>query len=74
MVRRNDDDTGNAFQSFSIISSPVNQRSVSYWSKFVVDRCGWWKSFFQDMIDLEIIDPDESVLLDCIRFCFMIIL
>ena len=56
------------------MSSPVNQRIESYWSKFVLDRPGWCKSFFKDMVDLEIFDPSEPALLDCIRFCFMSIL
>ena len=56
---RLNDDTGDALNSFSIVSSPVNQRIESYWSKFVVDRPGWWKSFFQDMVDLELFDPSE---------------
>ena len=42
--------------------------------KFVVDRPGWQKSFFQDMVDLEIFDPSVLALLDCIRFWFMSIL
>ena len=46
----------------------------AYWSKFVVDRPGWWKSFFQNMVDLEIFYPSEPALLACIRFCFMSIL
>ena len=56
------------------MSSPVNQRIESYWSKFVLDRPGWCKSFFKDMVDLEIFDPNEPASLDCIRFCFMSIL
>ena len=42
--------------------------------KFVIDRPGWQKSFFQDMVDLEIFDPSVLTLLDCIRFWFMSIL
>ena len=65
-------DTGDALNSFSIVSfSPVNQCIKSYWSKFLVDRPGLWKSLFQDMVDLEIFDPSEPALLDCSRFCFM---
>ena len=56
------------------MSFPVNQRIESYWSKFVVDRPGWCKLFFQDMVDLEIFDPRELTLLDCIRFCYISIL
>ena len=61
----------NAVRSFSIISSPLNQRIESYWSKLRQDRPGWWKSFFQDMVDLELFNASDPVLLDCIRFCFM---
>ena len=39
------------------MSYPVSQRIESYWSKFVVDLPGWWKSFFKGMVDLEIFDP-----------------
>ena len=47
--------------------SPVNQRIESYWSKFV---CTWLAEiiFFQDMVDLEVFDPSEPTLLDCVRF------
>ena len=38
--------TGDALHFSSIVSSPVNQLIESYWSKFVADRPGWWKSFF----------------------------
>ena len=55
-LSRLNDNTGDGLHSFSIMPSPVNQRIESYWSKFVVDRPGWWKSFFQYMVDLEIFD------------------
>ena len=45
-LRSFNDDTGNTLHSFSIVSSPVNQHSDSYWSKFFVCRPDWWKSFF----------------------------
>ena len=45
-LRSFNDDTGNTLHSFSIVSSPVNQHSDSYWSKFFVYRPDWWKSFF----------------------------
>ena len=56
-------DTGDVLHYFSMVSSPVNQRIESYWSKFIADRPGWWKSFFQDMVDLKIFDPSEPSLL-----------
>lgn len=64
----------NAVDSFSIVPSPHNQRIESYWSKLRGDRMGWWQEFFRDMIDLELFDPSDPVLVDCLRFCFMNIL
>ena len=57
--------TGDALHSFSIMPSPVNQRIESYWSKFV---CTWLVEiiFLQDMVDLEVFDPSEPTLLDCV--------
>ena len=57
--------------SFSIIPSPRNKRIAAYWSNLRKDRLGWWKSFFQDMIDLDIFNP---VHVNCIRYCLMNIL
>ena len=39
-------------------SALVNKRIEPFWSKFV-DIPGWWKSFFQYMVDLEIFDLSE---------------
>ena len=65
---------GDVLHYFSIRSSFFNQRIECYWSRFAVDRPGWWKPFFQDMVDLEMFYPSEPALLDCIRFCFISIL
>ena len=35
------------------------------------DRIGWWKRFFQDIVDLDLFTNEDPVLVDCIRFCFM---
>ena len=56
---------------FSIIASPKNQRIESYWSVLQRDRLGWWRRFFQDLVDLELLNTDGSVVLDCIHSCFM---
>lgn len=64
-------DSQNSLGSFSIISSPENQRIESYWSTLQRDRIGWWKSFFRDMTDQNVFTSSDLVLVDCIRFCFM---
>ena len=60
--------------SFSIISSPENQRIESYWSTLQRDRIEWWKTFFRDMVDLNVFTSSDPVLVDCIRFCFMVLI
>ena len=39
-LRSSNDDPGDAFYSFSIVSSPVNQLIESHWSKFVAYKPG----------------------------------
>jgi len=63
-----DDDT--TLNSFSIITSPQNQRIEAYWSILKRDKIGWWKEFFQDLVDLDLYQ-NMPVLKECIRFCFM---
>ena len=59
------------FESFSIVTSPANQRIEAFWSILLRDKIGWWKRFFQDMVDLDLFSNDDPVLLEAIRFCFM---
>lgn len=69
-LRMTDDDEDLALNSFSIITSPQNQRIEAYWSILRRDKIGWWKRFFEDFADLDMFMHDP-VLVDCIRFCFM---
>ena len=62
---------GNVLHSFSIVSSPMNQRIKAYWSNFRKDRLGWWKHFLQDLVDLELFGPSDPVQVDCLRFCLI---
>ena len=56
---------------FSKITSPQNQRIESYWSVLQWDRLKWWRRFFQDLVDLELLNIDYPVVLDCLHYCFM---
>ena len=47
-------DGDSALKSFSIITSPQNQRMEAYWSILKRDQLGWWRKFFQDLVDLKI--------------------
>ena len=31
---------------------------------------GWWKSFFQDMVDMGLYNPSYQVHVECLRYCF----
>ena len=62
---------GNVLNSFSVVSSPMNQITEAYWSRFRKDRLGWWKHSLQDLVDLELFDPSDLVQVDCVRFCFI---
>ena len=35
------------------------------------DRLGWWRWFFQDLVDLELLNIDDPVVLECLHYCFM---
>ena len=68
-LRMINDHEDNALNSFSIITSPQNQRIEAYWSILQRDRIGWWRRFFQDLADLDMFTNDP-VIIECIRFCF----
>ena len=57
--------------AFSVISSPQNQRIKCYWSILKRDRIGWWRDFFNDLVELDLLTTSDPVIVDCIRFCFM---
>ena len=69
-LRMINDNEENALNSFSIITSPQNQRIEAYWSILQRDRIGWWKRFFGDLSDMDMF-TSEPVIIECIRFCFM---
>ena len=54
----------NVLNSFSVVSSPMNQTIEAYWSGFRKDRLGWWKHFLQDLVDLELFNPSDPVQVD----------
>ena len=71
LLLRNTDGSDPNLESFSIVTSPANKRIEAFWSILLRDKIGWWKRFFQDMVDLDLFSNDDPVLLEAIRFCFM---
>ena len=61
----------NVLNSFSVVSSPVNQTIEAYWSSFRKDRLRWWKHFLQELVDLELFNPSDPVQVDYLIFCFI---
>ena len=60
-----------ASDSFSIVTSPRNQRIEAYWSLLQRDKIGWWRRFFRDLMDNDMLATEDPVVLDCIRYCCM---
>ena len=56
---------------FSVITSPQNQIIKSYWSVLQRNRLRWWRQFFQDLVDLELLNTDDPVVLYRIHYCFI---
>ena len=70
-LRNIEADDDESIESFSIITSPRNQRIEAYWSILQRDRIGWWRRFFLELSDLDLFSNEDPVIVDCIRFCFM---
>ena len=51
LLLRNIDVSDPDLQSFSIATSLAHQRIEAFWSILLRDKIGWWKRFFQDMVD-----------------------
>ena len=56
----------NPLNTFSITTSPLNQRIEVYWSKLRQDTMGWWESFCQDMVDMGLYNPSDQVQIECL--------
>ena len=67
-------DRDNVDESFSIITSPQNQRIESYWSVLKKDKIGWWKLFFEDLDSNELLDTSDPVILDRLQYCFITVI
>ena len=56
----------NPLHTFSITTSSLNLRIEAYWSKLQQNRMGWWKSFFQDMVDMGLCNLSDKVQVGCL--------
>ena len=50
LLLRNIDRSDPDLESFSIVTSPTNQRVEAFWSILLRDKIGWWKRFFQVLL------------------------
>lgn len=57
-------------KSFSVGRSTANQRIEMMWS-FLMRYCTeFWRSFFREMIDENILNNNDIIHIECLRFCF----
>ena len=54
LLLRNIDGSDPNLESFSIVTSAVNQKIEAFWSMFLRHKTGWWERSFQDMVDLDL--------------------
>jgi len=57
--------------SYLIGTSPANQRIESLWSQFTKDRIMFWRDFFSDLSEMELVDNSLQITEECLRYCFM---
>ena len=70
-LRMNDNDSHSGFASFSKGRSTSNQRIEMIWSILKRPFTQFWRNFFKDMVDENLLDNTDPIHIQCIRFCFL---
>lgn len=60
-----------AFNSFLTGTSPSNQRIEQFWSTLRTGFSAFWRNHFRDMVDMGILNINDAIHLEFLRFCFM---
>ena len=55
-------------------TSPANQKIECFWSHLLKDRPGWWRMFFKDLSNQDLLDAANPLIAECVRYYFMDIL
>lgn len=70
-MRRFDDDPFAGVNSFMYGRSTANQRIEAWWSMFRRQCSNFWINLFKDMQTAGLIDVEDPVHIECLRFCFL---
>ncbi|KAJ7388158.1 hypothetical protein OS493_039510 [Desmophyllum pertusum] len=69
--RRNASDAFGGEKSFLYGKSVSNQRIEGWWSFLRKSESDWWISFFKDLRDQGLINDDDYIHMQCLKFCFL---
>ena len=72
--RRNAADAFRGDKSFLYGKSVSNQRIEGWWSFLRKSESDWWISFFKDLRDGGLLNDDNYIQMQCLKFCFMPVL
>ena len=70
-MRRFNDDPFAGINSFLYGRSTANQRIEAWWSMFRRQCSNFWINTFKDMQTIGLIDVDDPIHIECLRFCFL---
>lgn len=70
-LRYQDTDSMAREKSFMKGKSTSNQRIERFWQTLRHQGVDWWISLFKDLRDSNLFDSTNSILKECLKFCFM---
>ena len=73
-IRRDGEDDWTGDDSFMYGKSVSNQRIEAWWSILGKDCTRWWIDFFKDMRSCGLYHDDDCIEVECLKFCFVLIL
>ena len=73
-LRKDGTDAFSGMNSFLYGRSTANQRIESWWSVLRKQLANFWINRFKDMQEIGILNIDDPVHVECLRFCFMALL
>ena len=69
--RRDASDEFGGEKSFLYGKSVSNQRIEGWWAFLRKSESDWWISFFKDLRDRGLLNDDDYIHMQCLKFCFM---
>ena len=69
--RRNATDAFQGDKSFLYGRSVSNQRIEGWWAFLRKTKSDWWISYYKDLRDQGLLNDDDYIQIQCLKFCFM---